>query len=328
MKKPDIASVAVVGTGVIGRSWIQVFARAGCRVRAFDQNPEQLARAMAWFKADLKDLRSRGEIKKREAKARWDLVEAVDSLEDAVAGAGYVQESGPENLAAKRALYAEIDRCAAPRTIIGSSTSTIDMTEVAAGLPGAARCIVAHPVNPPHVVPAVEILGGTETDRKVVKRTIKFMMGLGQTPIVMYRFAPGFVMNRLQSALVREAVDLVKSGVCDVQSVDDAIREGLGLRWALLGPFGVANTNADHGAAEYFARFGESYHALWDDLKTDIRFDDDLLRRIGKQTDRMLPSTHQTQRAWRDRMVGRIRRLKAEDPLPLKPRRRTKTGKR
>ncbi len=327
MKNPGITTVAVVGTGVIGRSWIQVFARAGCRVRAFDQNPEQLARAMAWFKADLKALRSRGEIKKREAKARWDLVEAADSLEEAVAGAGYVQESGPENLEAKRALYAEIDRHAAPRAIIGSSTSTLDMTLVAAGLTGAARCIVAHPVNPPHVVPAVEILGGTETDRKAVKRTIKFMTALGQTPILMYRFAPGFVLNRLQSALVREAVDLVRSGVCDVQAVDDSVREGLGLRWALMGPFGVANTNADHGAAEYFTRYGDSYQALWDDLKTDVRFDDDLVRRIGKQTDRMIPTSHQAQRAWRDRMVGRIRRLKAEDPLPLKAR-RLKAGKR
>ena len=328
MKKPSIATIAVVGTGVIGRSWIQVFARAGCSVRVFDPDPDQMDRAMAWFKADLRNLRAQGDLKKKEARARWDRVRVAESLEDAVAGAGYVQESGPENLAAKRALYHEIDQVAGPKAIIGSSTSAIDMTEIAAGVPGAHRCIVAHPVNPPHVVPVVEILGGAATDPKVVRRTIKFMAELGQTPLLMYRFAIGFVLNRLQAALVREAIDLVRSGTCDVESVDTAIRDGLGLRWAVMGPYGVANTNADHGVAEYFTRFGGSYQAVWADLNTDIRFDEDLVARIGKQTDKMVTASHQAQRAWRDRMVGKIRRLKAEDPLPQKPRARKKAGKR
>lgn len=318
MKKPNISSVAVIGAGVIGRSWIQVFARAGCSVVVFDPNPDQVVRAMAWFKADLKALRMRGEIRKKDAKARWERVRAAASLAEAVAGAGYVQESGPENLAAKNALYLEIDRCAGSKTIIGSSTSALDMTEIAAGVPGAHRCIVAHPVNPPHVVPAVEILGGAATDAKVVKRTIKFMTELGQTPVLMYRFAIGFVLNRLQAALVREAIDLVRSGTCDVEAVDSAMRDGIGLRWALMGPYGVANTNADHGVAEYFTRFGDSYQDVWADLRTDVRFDKDLVARLGKQTDKMITSSHQAQRAWRDRMVGKIRRLKAEDPLPRK----------
>ena len=223
------------------------------------------------------------------------------------------------SVAFSASISAMISECSCPaHAIIGSSTSAIDMTEIAAGVPGAHRCIVAHPINPPHVVPAVEILGGAATDPKVVKRTIKFMADLGQSPILMYRFTTGFVANRLQSALIREAIDLVRSGVCDVQAVDDAVRDGIGLRWALLGPYGVANTNADHGAAEYFTRFRDSYHALWGDLKTDVRLDDDLVARLGKQTDKMITSSHQAQRAWRDRMVGKIRRLKAEDPLPNK----------
>lgn len=329
MKKPPIATVAVVGTGVIGRSWIQVFARAGCRVRAFDRDPEQLARAMAWLKADLKDQRARG-LKKKQARAQWERVEAVESLAEALDGAGYVQESGPEQLAAKRALYAELDQAAMPRAIIGSSTSTLDMTAIAEGLRGAGRCIVAHPVNPPHIVPAVEILGGAATEAKVVRRTIKFMAALGQVPILMHRYAFGFVLNRLQSALVREAVHLVQSGVADAEAVDDAIRDGLGLRWALLGPFGVANGNADGGVREYFTRFRASYHELWDDLATDVRFDDALVERIGTQTDRMLPAPLETQRAWRDRLVTGIRALKTDDPMPLarRPRKQPRRGRR
>lgn len=327
MKKTAITTVAVVGTGVIGRSWIQVFARAGCRVRAFDRDPDQLARAMAWLKADLKAQRSRGVLKKKEARAQWERVEAVESLVEAVDGAGWIQESGPEHVPSKQALYAELDAAAAPKAIIGSSTSTIDMTVIAEGLRGARRCIVAHPVNPPHIVPAVEILGGRKTDPRVVRRAIKFMVALGQVPILMHRYAKGFVFNRLQSALVREAVDLVRSGVADVEAVDASIRDGIGLRWALLGPYGVANGNADQGVREYFTRFRDSYHELWDDLRTDVRFDDDLVARIGRQTDRMLPGSLDAQRAWRDRMVTGIRDLKAADPLPQKRRSRLKRGR-
>ncbi len=315
MKKPDLHTVAVIGTGVIGRSWMAVFARSGRRVRVFDTDPAQVAAALAWFRADLKRQRREGLLKKKAAAAQWELVEAVESLAEAVAGAGYVQESGPERLDLKQALYRDLDEAAHPAAILGSSTSALDMTEIARGLAGAGRCLVVHPTNPPHVVPATEILGGAETSPAVVKRTTRFMKDLGQVPILMNRYVPGFVFNRMQAALVREAVDLVRSGVCDVQAVDDSIRSGLGLRWALMGPFGCANTNADGGVRDYFTRFGSSYQSLWDDLKTDLRFDPELIERIGRQTDRVLPAPLEAQRVWRDRLVLEIRRLKAGNPL-------------
>jgi 3-hydroxyacyl-CoA dehydrogenase len=324
MAKPSIRAVAVVGTGVIGRSWIQVFARAGCTVSVFDADPAQARRALAWFRADVKALRARKEIKKKEARARLDRVSLAKSLEAALAGVGYVQESGPERLDLKRALYAELDRVAPATAILASSTSTLDMTEIAAGLPGARRAIVAHPVNPPHVVPVVEVLGGAETDAKVVQRTIRFLREVGQSPVLMYRYAFGFILNRMQAALVREAADLVARGVADVEAVDTAIRDGLGLRWALLGPFGVANTNADGGVAEYFTRFREAYHGLWDDLNTSTRFTDELIAQLHGQTEVMHTAPLERQRAWRDRMVLGIRELKAASPMPAGRRRRRK----
>jgi 3-hydroxyacyl-CoA dehydrogenase len=187
MTKPTLRTVAVVGTGVIGRSWIHVYARAGCTVRVFDANPAQLAAALEWFAADVAGLRDRGEIRKKEAKARRSRVTAVDTLEDAVAGAGWVQESGPEHLEVKHAMYAELDRLAASDTILGSSTSAIDMTDIARGLPGARRAIVAHPVNPPHVVPVVEVLGGAETAPEVVEATMACLRSVGQSPVLMKR---------------------------------------------------------------------------------------------------------------------------------------------
>ncbi|MHB1328869.1 MAG: 3-hydroxyacyl-CoA dehydrogenase NAD-binding domain-containing protein [Gemmatimonadales bacterium] len=307
---PLFRSVAVVGTGVIGRSWIQVFARAGCSVKVFDADPNRTRTALEWMRLDLAERVAEGSLSAAKAKAMLKRVRPAASLEEALDGVGYVQESGPESLDAKQSLYRAMDRCAAKGTVIGSSTSAIDMTRIARGLPGAHRCIVAHPVNPPHVIPAVEILGGKRTSPRVVSTVVRFMRELGQTPVLLHKFTPGFVLNRMQAALVREALDLVASGVCDVQAVEDSIRDGLGLRWALMGPFGVANTNADGGVQEYFTRYGPSYATLWRDLNDAVRLDRPLLARIGRQTARLAPEPLAAQRTRRDRLVEAIRSLK------------------
>jgi len=220
-----------------------------------------------------------------------------------------VQESGPENLEAKRAMYAELDRLAPPKAVLASSTSTLDMTKIAEGLPGASRCIVAHPVNPPHVVPVVEVLGGAHTDPLVVRKAVRFLERVGQTPVLLRRYVPGFLLNRMQAALVREAVHLVKEGIATPEGVDSVIRNGLGLRWALMGPFGVANTNADGGLREYFARYGPSFEMLCADLTAEFALTPELIESMGKSVDatnRRVP--REMLRSWRDDMVGRIRK--------------------
>jgi 3-hydroxyacyl-CoA dehydrogenase len=237
-------------------------------------------------------------------------------LDEAVAGAGYVQESGPERIELKKSLYADLDRAADPATILGSSTSAIDMTEIAVGLPGARRCIVAHPVNPPHVVPVVEVLPGKETEPDVVQQTCSFLKEVGQTPVLMNFYVPGFLLNRMQAALIKEAMNLVTSGVADVDAVDAVIRDGLGLRWALMGPFGVANTNADGGVRQYFTRYRRDYTELMNDLGPTPEFDAASIEQMGKATDEMVGGIDRTEiRGWRDRMVRKIRALKKEDPL-------------
>jgi 3-hydroxyacyl-CoA dehydrogenase len=169
----------------------------------------------------------------------------------------------------------------------------------------------------------VEVLPGAETDPKVTARTIKFLKEVGQTPVLLKRFAPGFILNRMQAALIREAVDLVATGVADVEAVDATIRDGLGLRWAFMGPFAVANTNADQGVREYFTRFRTDYHGMWDALSTTTRFDDALVERLGEETDRMMGTSLQKQRAWRDRSIAAVRAAKATIPLE-RERKRTK----
>jgi len=319
--------VAVVGTGVIGRSWIPVFARADIDTRVYDADPAQRDRALAWFEDDLAARRDRGELKKKEIKSILGRVRSCATLADALEGVGYVQESGPERLDLKQAIYGELDATAAPGVILGSSTSAIDMTQIADGLPGRSRCIVAHPVNPPHVVPVVEVLGGRDTSPEVVAATIAFLKSVGQSPVLMKRFAPGFILNRMQAALIREAVDLVASGVADVEAVDTCIRDGLGLRWAFMGPFAVANTNADGGVGEYFTRYRGAYHGLWADLNTDVQFDDQLVSEPHRQTAEMLGEDREAQRAWRDRMIEAIRRTRSALPLDGSSKKR-KTKKR
>jgi L-gulonate 3-dehydrogenase len=309
-------AVAVIGTGVIGRSWIRVFARAGMETRIWDADPAQVDAAWAWLKADLKRSRKEHGLRKRVIRAEREQVVRCESLEDALKGVFWVQESGPENIEAKRALYAELDKLAPPRAVLASSTSTLDMTQIAEGLSGASRCVVAHPVNPPHVVPVVEVLGGAHTDPLVVRKSVRFMERVGQTPVLLRKYVPGFLLNRMQAALVREAVSLVNAGVTTPEGIDAVVRDGLGLRWALLGPFGVANTNADGGLREYFGRYGPSFEMLCQDLTSEFCLTPELIESMGKSVDaanRRVP--RELQRSWRDDMVVRIRELKNMHPV-------------
>ena len=317
MAKSMMHTVAVVGSGVIGRSWAQLFARKGCETRLYDRDPGQLAKAVSWIDEDLQHRTAGGEFAADVAAAIRSRISLHDSLDLAVQGAEYVQESGPEQLDVKQALYRELDAAADPAAILASSTSALDMTAIAEGLEGAGRCIIAHPINPPHVIPVVEIVSGKETTDDILQQTCAFMRRIGQTPVVLSAYVPGFLLNRLQVALVREAMNLVQRGVADVAAIDAVIRDGLGLRWALMGPFGVGDTNAVGGVRSYFTGYRDVYLALMDDLTGTPVVDDDFVERLGAETDLMQGGAPRAEvLAWRDRMVEKILRLKAEDPNP------------
>jgi 3-hydroxyacyl-CoA dehydrogenase len=234
-------------------------------------------------------------------------------LASALRGAVYVQESGPENLEQKQRMFVEVDRLADAQAIVATSTSTLNIHDIAAGLPGAYRCFVAHPVNPPHVIPAVEILPMPGAPEEVIDRACGFLRKVGQSPVRVKRYVVGFILNRLQAALVREAINIVQSGVADVDSVDATVRDGLGLRWAIMGPFGVANTNADEGIRQYYGRYGPAYLALMNDLGPTPAFDDAMIEALGRGVDEMTRTESQAEQLHRrDRLILAIRRLKAE----------------
>jgi len=303
MTHDTVRTVAVVGSGVIGRSWAVVFLRAGCRTALFDPDRQQLERARDWIRAQCG-----GAVER---------LRPADTLAEAVAGVHYVQECGPEHLPVKQQLFADLDRAAAPTAILASSTSAFDPTMIARDTQRPERCIVAHPVNPPHVVPVVELLGGQRTAPEVVVEAKAFLAAVGQAPVVMNKHIHGFLLNRLQFALVREAMHLLKSGIADVDAIDTVVRDGLGLRWALMGPFAVADTNKDDGVRAYFRGYEQWTMDLMNQLGPTPVIDTALVEQIGQALDEVRGATSRGDvRAWRDRMVMEIRRLKAQQPVP------------
>jgi L-gulonate 3-dehydrogenase len=258
---PSAERIAIVGTGLVGASWAVVFARAGLAVTGFDAMPAQRAQALAYIDAALQSLAQAGLLTDPPAVVRA-RVSMVDTLGDALAGASYVQESIAESLPAKQALFAMMDQEADADAILASSTSSFPTSSIAGELAGRSRCVVAHPVNPPHLIPFVEVSGATFTSADVIERTLQLQRKVGQSPIHVRREVEGFVLNRLQWSLLAEACRLVADGVVGVDEIDAALRDGLGRRWAFMGPFEVGDLNAPDGLADYLSRFAPTIQAI------------------------------------------------------------------
>ena len=310
--------IAIIGSGLIGRAWAMVFARAGHQVRIYDAAPAAVSRAIglieegivtdvndAWlqqFKEGLVELKNTGLINDAPA----DIVKricAAESLADAVGDADYVQENTSEKLDVKREVFRMLDEAAPPHCILASSTSTIRTSRFSEGLKGKHRCIVAHPVNPPHVVPIVEVSPAPWTAPEVVEKTRALHEKVGQVPIIVKKEIEGFILNRLQAALLRESWRLVDEGYVTVDDVDKTIRDGLGLRWAFMGPFETIDLNAPGGISEYAAIFGTPYYQMMDGVEYKP-WDDELISRIETQRrERMPHEQHAAREAWRDRRL-------------------------
>lgn len=255
-----VDTVAVVGAGLIGRAWAIVFARAGVAVRLYDSDPAALDAAQARIGQALHDLKGHGLIENVEAVQRH--VTIVPGLLAALDGAGYVQECGPEELDKKRAIFAQLDAAAPPETILASSSSGLVASSFIDHLNHPGRCLVAHPVNPPYLIPLVEICPAPQTDAETVAATRSLMAQAGQAPITVHKEVRGFVLNRLQGALLNEALRLYEDGVASAEDLDRAVKDGLGLRWSFIGPFETIDLNAPGGLQDYAARYGPMYEAL------------------------------------------------------------------
>lgn len=293
---------AVVGAGAIGKGWAVVFAQAGYGVSVWDPDSDTLRAAPALIAAEIAELARQGLIS--EAPARIQArIRLAPSLAEAVRGAGHIQENGPELLASRRQTFAEIDALAAPDAVLASSTSGMPASSFTAELPGKARCLVAHPANPPSLLPLVELCPAPWTDPAILERTQRLMTRAGRRIATMRREADGFILNRLQGALLAEAFRLVADGVVEPDAIDTVMKHGLGRRWSFMGPFETVDLNAPGGIADFCARYGALYEALQTQMPPR-RWDADLVGRVAAARRSDLPEEGITARqAWRDRRL-------------------------
>jgi len=252
--------IGVVGAGLIGRAWSLVFARAGCQVGVGDPSVEVRDALPERLAADAALLERHGLLD--DPAAALARIRIAPSVEDAVGDAELVQENGPEDVDVKRALFETLDRVAPRNAILASSTSAIVASRFTEALPGRERCLVAHPVNPPHLVPLVELCGAPWTTQEVMGRCHALYRAVGQVPVVVKREIEGFVLNRLQGAVLAEAFRLVGEGVISPEDLDRTMSDGLGTRWSFLGPFATIDLNAPGGMADYCERYTGFYRRL------------------------------------------------------------------
>ncbi|WIX99728.1 3-hydroxyacyl-CoA dehydrogenase NAD-binding domain-containing protein [Amycolatopsis mongoliensis] len=257
-------TVACVGAGVIGGGWVAHFLARGFHVRAWDPAPDAEAKLRRLVDAAWPALTSLGLA---DGASRDNLV-VTATLAEAVADAVFVQESAPEDLPLKQKLLAEIDAATPPGIVIASSTSGYGMTEMQADAATPERLVVGHPFNPPYLIPLVEVVGGERTGAWAAERAADFYRRVGKTVITMDREVPGFIANRLQEALWREALHMVANGEATVEQIDTAITAGPGLRWPVQGPMLTFHlAGGEGGMAHMLDHFGPSLKAPWTRLE-------------------------------------------------------------
>ena len=292
--------VAVVGAGLVGAGWAIAFARAGLAVRVFDADPLIAARAIPWAAEQLRALHARGLLDEppEQVAAR---IRLAASLRDAVAGAMYVQESVLERIDVKRSLMEQIDAVADASVVIGSSSSGIPASDFANDLAISARVLIAHPVNPPYLVSVVELVPSTQTSAATVAFAGRLMTAIGQSVVHVRKEVEGFVLNRLQAALLREAWALHREGVASCEDIDKTVRDGLGWRWSFMGPFETIDLNAPGGVADYANRLGPLYHSIARSRVDEGPWDADLIAQVEQDRRQHLGADAlAARRDWRD----------------------------
>ena len=294
--------VAVIGAGLVGAGWAIVFARAGLQVRVYDANRSATDSALSLIAEQLKDLSSFGLIDHPEEVAAH--LTAAYSLADAVDGAAYAQESVLELLDVKRRLLQDLEQTAPPDLVIGSSSSGIPASAFAQGLRISSRVLIVHPVNPPYLVPVVELVPSPETSRGTIEFADSFMRALKRSVVHVCKEVQGFVLNRLQAALLREAWALVEDGVANCEDIDRTVRDGLGWRWSFMGPFETIDLNAAGGVADYAARLGPLIHEIARSRNHDEPWSQELIRKVEAERRQLLSQDAlPSRRAWRDRLL-------------------------
>jgi 3-hydroxyacyl-CoA dehydrogenase len=319
MSKPSEASLktAVIGSGFIGRAWAISFARAGASVRLWDQAEGAARKAIEYIAGVLADLGRNDLLNGQAPETILARITPCDTLAEALAEATHVQENTPEVLATKIKVFEQLDGLARPDAVLSSSTSALLPSRFTEGLAGRGRCIVVHPINPPYLIPAAEVVPAPWTTPETIERTRRFLIAAGHAPLVMKKELDGFIMNRMQGALLEEAFRLVADGYATVEDVDIGIREGLALRWSFMGPFETIDLNAPGGIRDYAERYQGIYANIFPQMLRRVDWAGEVMDTIERDRRERLPAARlQERQVWRDKrlmaLAAHKRRAKQE----------------
>jgi len=299
-----MAKIAIVGSGFIGRAWAISFARAGNEVSMWDQSPAATEGARDYIAGVLGDLEANGLLNGQPPSAVLSRISVTSDLSAALKGAAHVQENTPEKRDVKREVFSLIDGLAEPDAVIASSSSALLPSTFTDHLAGRHRCLVVHPINPPYLIPAAEVVPAPWTSAETVERTRALLVAAGHAPLVMQKELDGFIMNRLQGALLEEAFRLVADGYASIEDVDIGIRDGLALRWSFMGPFETIDLNAPAGVRDYVERYQGIYENLFGQMQRRVDWAGPVLETIESDRRKQVPADKLAERqVWRDRRL-------------------------
>ncbi len=303
--------VAIVGSGAIGVAFAVLFARAGRRAAVYDIDDAVLERGRADVDARLRLLADAG-LLAEEPSIVAARIEWYTDAADAAREAELVQECAPERADLKRDVLTRFAAVAPADAVLASSTSAIAPSVLAEGLAPdvASRVVVGHPGNPPYLLPVIEVVPSPLTASGTVDRATEIYRSVGLRPVVLRREIEGFVFNRLQGALLREAYCLVRDGIVDAADVDEVVRSGLGRRWSIIGPFETSDLNVRGGIAAHAARMGESYARMGAERGQNDPWTPELVAQVAAERRAALPLED-----WDERVRWRDARLMALTPL-------------
>jgi 3-hydroxypropionate dehydrogenase (NADP+) len=311
----NIHRIACVGSGLIGQEWATLFSSKGFEVVLQDVSETVLEKSVRGVRSNLLFLEANRFLKQGEAEAALRRIKMRTIIGEAVCNADYVQESVPDDYGLKKQVFGEMDAAAPDHAILASSSSGLLMTEIQKVATRPQRCVFVHPVLPVYLIPLVEIAGGEQTSREALTAAFDFMEKLGKIPVLLKREVPGYIVNRLQAALLREAIDLVDKDVASAEDVDKAFCMGIGLRDPIIGPF-LRIHLAGGGVERFIENFSQSYRNRWETMETWTSIPPSAAKKIVKAVREMevvREKTLEEIRNWRDDMLVKLLKVIREE---------------
>ncbi|XP_077473994.1 lambda-crystallin homolog [Stigmatopora argus] len=308
--------ITVIGSGLIGRSWAMVFVSGGYRVKIYDNKPGQAANCINEIQKQMMELQEVGMLRGQlNATQQIALLSSHDDLEQALQGAFFVQECVFEKLDVKQNLFRDVERLVSGDVILSSSTSCLVPSAVFSMVQNRCRCLVSHPVNPPYYVKLVELVPHPDTMTATVDKTHALMTKVGQVPVRLRKEIDGFALNRVQAAIIAESWRLVQDGIISVQDIDLVMSEGLGMRYAFIGPMETMHLNAPEGLGDYLKRYGDGFQRVLRSFGPVPDFSAEDAKNVVSEMNELIPNDEQNlsaRRERRDHLLMGLSRLKKD----------------